>query len=54
MINEKLRTGLMGSLAQRLARVMFVKLPTWQLIALAAVVGAIWAASLFDLSFVTG
>jgi hypothetical protein len=33
---------------------MFVKLSNWQLLTLVAVVGAIWAASLFDWSFITG
>ena len=42
------------SLAQRFARLMFVTLPNWQMVALAAVVGAIWAASIFDWNFVTG
>ena len=33
---------------------MLIELPAWQLLLLAAAVGAIWAASLFDWSFVTG
>jgi hypothetical protein len=41
-------------LAQRLGRVVFVELPTWQLLILAGGVGVIWAASLFDWSFVDG
>jgi len=42
------------SLAQRLGRVLLLELPVWQLLVLAAAVGAIWAASFFDWSFVTG
>src|SRR6266403_2558724 len=42
------------SLAQRLGRVVLAELPAWQLLLLAAAVGVIWAASLFDWSFVTG
>lgn len=33
---------------------MLLELPTWQLLVLAAAVGAIWAASLFDWGIVTG
>jgi hypothetical protein len=54
MITGKLNTGLTGSLAWHFARAMFVELPNWQLLILAAAVGAIWAASLFDWSFITG
>jgi hypothetical protein len=50
----KLRAALTEILAQRFARVMLVKLPNWQLLTLAAVVGTIWAASLFNWSFITG
>jgi hypothetical protein len=41
-------------LAQQLRRVVLAELPAWQLLVLAAAVGAIWAASLFDLSFIAG
>ena len=44
----------MESLAQRFGRSVLVELPVWQLLVLAAAVGAIWAASLFDWGFVTG
>ena len=37
-----------------LQRVVFVQLPAWQLLLLASVTGLLWAASLFDLSFVDG
>jgi hypothetical protein len=54
MINEGQTIRDPESLAQRLGRVMLVELPEWQLLILAAVVGIIWAASIFDWSFVTG
>jgi hypothetical protein len=41
-------------LAQRLGRIVLVELPAWRLLVLAAGVGAIWAASFFHWSFVTG
>jgi hypothetical protein len=41
-------------LAQRFGRSVLVELLPWQLLVLAALVGVIWAASLFDWSFVTG
>ncbi|MGH7044822.1 MAG: DUF6311 domain-containing protein [Stellaceae bacterium] len=40
--------------AQRLGRIAFSELPTWQLLGLAAVVGLCWDSSLFDWSFLTG
>ena len=54
MTVEKQGARLTESLAQRLGRVMLVELPVWQLLILAAVVGIMWAASIFDWSFVTG
>jgi hypothetical protein len=33
---------------------VLVELPAWQLLILAAVVGVLWAVSLFDWDFVTG
>lgn len=44
----------LGSLARRLERVVLAELPAWQLLALAAAAGLLWAASLFDWSFVIG
>lgn len=40
--------------ARRLARIVGLKLPVWQLLGLSAIVGAFWAASIFDWSFATG
>lgn len=40
--------------AKLLRRVMLVELPNWQLLALVCSGGVIWAASLFDWSFITG
>ena len=54
MINERQTIRDPESFAQRLGRVVLVELPAWQLLILAAVVGIIWAASIFDWSFVTG
>jgi hypothetical protein len=42
------------SLSPRAEGVVLLELPTWQLLVLAAAVGAVWAASLFDWGFVTG
>ena len=39
---------------QQLGRIVFTELPSWQLLVLAAAVGATWTASLFDWSFITG
>ena len=38
----------------RLRRIVLAQLPRWQLLILSGAVGIIWAASLFDWSFVTG
>jgi hypothetical protein len=46
--------GPIESISKRLARVVMVELPAWQLLVLAAVVGVVWAAGLFDLGFLTG
>jgi hypothetical protein len=54
MINERQTIRNPQRLAQRFGRVMLVKLPAWQLLIIATTVGTIWAASLFDWSFVTG
>jgi hypothetical protein len=40
--------------ARRLRRIFLAELPAWQLLVLASAVGVIWAASLFDWSFVAG
>jgi hypothetical protein len=54
MISDKQAARAMESSAQRLRRVVLMELPAGQLLVLAAGVGAIWAASLFDSSFITG
>ncbi len=41
-------------MAWRLRSIVLIELPAWQLLVLAAAAGTIWAASLFDWSFVTG
>jgi len=52
--SEKQGANPIENLAQRLERILLVQFPTWQLLVLAAIIGVIWAASLFDWSFVTG
>src|ERR1700740_2494828 len=42
------------SLSKLVGRFVLLELPIWQLLALAAVVGAIWSASIFDLGFLIG
>jgi hypothetical protein len=54
VISEKQTARRVGSLAHLLGRVALAELPSWQLLVVAAAVGVIWAASLFDWSFVTG
>jgi hypothetical protein len=54
MIREKLTGSPPVSLTERLRRVVLVELPAWQLLVLAAIVGSLWAASLFDWSFIAG
>ncbi len=54
MIREKSATSHLESFSQRLGHVVLVELPAWQLLVLAAVVGALWAASLFDWGFISG
>jgi hypothetical protein len=54
VIREKQAAGPIAGLSQRLWGVVLLQLPTWQLLVLAAAVGAIWAASLFDWRFVAG
>ena len=54
MITEKQPTSRVETLVHQLGRVVLMELPAWELLVLAATAGAIWAASLFDWSFVTG
>jgi hypothetical protein len=54
MMSKKQAGVYKESLSWRLRSVLLVELPAWQLLALSAAVGAIWAASLFDWSFVAG
>lgn len=54
MIRQKPAVFSRESLAQPLQRVVVMELPAWQLLLLAAALGAIWAASLFDWSFIAG
>ena len=44
----------MKRLACRVQHIVLAELPAWQLIALAALVGVIWALSIFNWSFITG
>ena len=41
-------------MAQRLESVLFTELQSWQLLVTAVTVGVVWAATLFDWSFITG
>jgi hypothetical protein len=54
MTNDQQTRGYLQSLPQRVGRIVLLELPMWQLLLVAAGVGALWAASLFDWSFVTG
>src|SRR5689334_8462601 len=54
MIGEQRAARGLRSWAPRFERVLLMELPPWQLLTLAAVVGTVWAASLFDWSFVSG
>jgi hypothetical protein len=54
MIREKQAVRPIESRPQRLRRLVLLELPAGQLLVLAAAVGALWAASLFDWSFVIG
>ncbi len=54
MMREKQVDGPVKRLARRVQRVVLAELRSWQLLGLAALVGAMWAASIFDWSFVTG
>jgi hypothetical protein len=54
MISENQTIRRPKSLVQRIRRVVLVEWPAWQLLILAAVVGVLWAVSLFDWDFVTG
>ena len=54
MISQKQVVGFRESRTNRVTRLVLPKLSTLQLLALAAVVGALCATSLFDWSFVTG
>jgi hypothetical protein len=42
------------SLSKLVGRFVLLELPVWQLLILAAVVGTIWSASIFDLAFLIG
>ncbi|MBV8096927.1 MAG: hypothetical protein JO110_27530 [Acetobacteraceae bacterium] len=53
-MSEKQAAMRVDSFTQRLERVLIMELPAWRLLALAAFVGGIWAATLFNWSFVTG
>ena len=52
LISEKRAANFTGSLAERLGCAILVNLPVWQLLILAAALRIVWAASLFDMSFV--
>ena len=54
MIRENSATSRLESFPQRLEHALLAKLPAWQLLVLAAAVGALWAVSLFDWSFISG
>ena len=54
MIREKRAISPIESLAQRFGHAVLAELPAWQLLVLAAIVGVIWAASLFDWGFLSG
>lgn len=54
MTSDQQTSGYLQSWPQRVGRIVLLELPTWQLLVVAAGVGALWAASLFDWSFVTG
>jgi hypothetical protein len=54
VIREKQAARPVESLAQRVGRVALIELPAWQSLILAAAVGAIWASSIFDWSFISG
>jgi uncharacterized protein DUF6311 len=54
MNNEQKIIRSRASLAQRIREAVLVELPAWQLLVLAAIVGGLWAVSLFDWDFVAG
>jgi hypothetical protein len=54
MSSDKQATRAMESSARWLRPVLFTELPVWQLLLIASAVGVLWAATLFDWSFVTG
>src|SRR5215472_681935 len=54
MISENQTIRRPQSLVQRIEGIVLVELPAWQLLILAAVVGVLWGASLFDWDFVIG
>jgi hypothetical protein len=54
MTRDQQTSGYLQSLPQHIGRIVLLELPTWQLLVVAAGVGALWAASLFDWSFVAG
>jgi hypothetical protein len=54
VIREKQPVVYRGDLGWRLGRIVLMEFPAWLLVVLAAGAGVIWAASLFDWSFVAG
>jgi Family of unknown function (DUF6311) len=54
VINEQRATKTTGSLTRRFGCAALAQLPNWQMLLIAAAIGVVWAASLFDWSFVTG
>lgn len=54
MISAKPAPNCIDRFARRLGRVALAELPAWQLLTIAAAAGLLWAASLFDWSFVAG
>ena len=54
MIEPGPATSLPDNLARRLGRILLAELPSWQLFVIAAAIGLLWAASLFDWSFIAG
>lgn len=54
MIGETQSATAMRNWARHFERVLLMEAPAWQLLIIAAVVGALWAASLFDWSFIAG
>ncbi|MBV8737579.1 MAG: hypothetical protein JO007_10035 [Alphaproteobacteria bacterium] len=53
MIRKKSATSHLESFSQCLGHALLAELPAWQLLVLAGAVGALWAVSLFDWSFIS-